>query len=307
LERLLARSSGQDQSVLLSLGSATHVSTTGHRGRPLCRKPAASPGDQDIIVYLDAEQNFRSLAFGDSAGTETAVQCVGQTPSSCVVPADGAPVPDCGAMEDCNCDLHGQDLPYPGMRSIAEKVVLMCTASVSPVRVLLIGLGGGAISSYLQDRCGEAHLALESVEKDGRVAELAQKFFGFHTNEQSTVEVTDGMAAISSRPKGAYDAIIVDCFGGQDRVPLPCRSAQFYAGARSLLKHDGLLLQNVWARSSASSEVGNDFNAAVAALTGAFGLKPHQEVAFDAPQSLEYILYGVNGQRWLSVLPVDDE
>merc|ERR1712032_1004695 len=149
--------------------------------------------------------------------------------------------------EDCACDLHGQDLPYPGMRSIAEKIVLMCSASASPVRVLLIGLGGGAISSYLQDRCGDAHLALESVEKDGRVADLAQKFFGFHTTSQNTVEVTDGLSAIGSREKG------------QDRVPLPCRSAQFYGGARSLLKHDGLLLQNVWARSSASTEVGNDF------------------------------------------------
>lgn len=108
LERLLASSSGQEQSVFLSIGSRTHVSTTGHRGRPLCRQPAASPGDQDILVRLDAEQNFRSLSFGDSAGTETAVQCVGQTPSGCTtVQADGAPVPDCGAVQDCACDLHG--------------------------------------------------------------------------------------------------------------------------------------------------------------------------------------------------------
>jgi spermidine synthase len=191
------------------------------------------------------------------------------------------------------------------MKALAEKVVLMCLSSADPVRVLLIGLGGGAISSYLQDRCPAGRLTLENVEKDGRVAKLASQFFGFHADdERNTVDVADGLSAVHKRSAGAgtYDAVLVDCFAGQDRVPIGCRSGEFFQAAHALLKAEasggGALLQNIWGRSSASQEVGADFNATVAANAAAFGRPPRREVVFDAPQSLEYILAGIRGEKW---------
>lgn len=284
--------------------TSQHGGLGGHRGAVLCVEPANIDNDQSVFVRIDVERNFRSLSFGASAGTETAVQCAGPTPSTCHVATDGESPPQCAAVDSCPCDLHGQGLPYPGMQALAEKVRLMCSASADPVRVLLIGLGGGAISSFLQDQCSDGHLLLENIEKDGRVANLSSKFFGFSAGKQNTLEVTDGLTAVGSRPQGAYDAVLVDCFAGHDRVPLGCRSTQFISMTRALLKGDGILLQNAWGRSSASKEVSEDFKALSSAYVAAFGDKNTQrEVVFDAPQSLEYIVYGLRGNRWSSLLP----
>jgi len=294
-----------DSVALVQMGQArVRSATRGHRGAVLCVEPAVNTGDQSIFVRLDVEHNFRSLSFGESAGTETAVQCVGPTPSTCTVaPAEGEP-PQCSSLENCDCDLSGQGLPYPGMQALAERVRLMCVASAAPVRVLLIGLGGGAISSYLQDQCPQGHLHLENVEKEGRVATLSSKFFGFHAGPENTVDVTDGLSAVGARQKDAYDAIIVDCFAGHDRVPEGCRSTQFLSRARALLKSEGVLVQNAWGRSSASEEVVNDFKALLAAYNEAFGQQQvGKEVVFDAPQSLEYVVVGLRGQHWASLKP----
>lgn len=192
------------------------------------------------------------------------------------------------------------------MRALAEKVLLMCTSVASPVRVLLIGLGGGAISSYLQDRCPTGRLLLESVESDERVAGLASRLFGFRPSPNSTVEVAEGLAALERRPAGSQDAVLVDCFAGEDRVPLGCRSQRFFAAARRVLGAEGLLLQNVWARSSASPAVAAEFEETLAAFAAAFGDPPRREVAFDAPESLELLLYGLRGKRWASLLPLEE-
>mmetsp|Transcript_87472 Transcript_87472/g.282585 ORF Transcript_87472/g.282585 Transcript_87472/m.282585 type:complete len:111 (+) Transcript_87472:976-1308(+) len=65
-------------------------------------------------------------------------------------------------------------------------------------------------------------------------------------------------------------------------------------------------------RSSASDQVPRDFQALVAGYSKAFsaGFGQQQgtrkELVFDAPQSKQYILYGVRGARWTSLLPEDE-
>mmetsp|Transcript_92051 Transcript_92051/g.168722 ORF Transcript_92051/g.168722 Transcript_92051/m.168722 type:complete len:748 (+) Transcript_92051:73-2316(+) len=288
-----------------SLSLATHSTARGHRGAPLCRVPAAGADDQEIIVRLDSENNFRGLSFGMSAGTETAVQCAGPTPPECRAGGKEADVPDCTSLDGCRCDLHNQELPFPGMSALADKVVLMCNSAESNINVLMIGLGGGAVSSYIRDRCPPQRLTLENVEKDGRVAGLASKFFGFQEDSRSTLEIADGLTAVLRSPPSSYDAVLVDCFAGRDRVPASCRSTEFVDGVRRMLKEDGLLVQNIWGHSSASTEVETDFKDTIDAYTSVFGQAPYREVAFNAPQSLEYILYGLKGRRWSSLMPVE--
>ena len=45
----------------------------------MCLNKKRSNKIQAIFVRIDRAQNFRGLAFGDSAGTETAVRCAGPT------------------------------------------------------------------------------------------------------------------------------------------------------------------------------------------------------------------------------------
>lgn len=273
-----------------------------HRGAILCTEPATGPGESSISVRVDVDQNFRGLSFGSSAGTETAVQCAGPMPETCKPVEDGADPPSCASIDSCSCDLHNAELPFPGMQALGEKVALLCTSSTDAVHVLLIGLGGGAVSSYLSDRCPPERFTLESVEKDGRVANLAAKFFGFQKGERNSVEVTDGFSAVRERAPGSYDAVVVDCFAG-DNVPQDCRSSEFLQSVKAILKEDGLLLQNIWGRSSANAEVGPEFNQTVSAYTEVFGAPPRREVVTDVEQSLEYVLYGVKGSKWVDLLP----
>lgn len=301
-----AENIANDAISLASVAKSTHTRAGGHRGEPLCKVPASAGDDQDIIVRIDRTTNFRGLSFGLSAGTETAVQCGGSVPSTCSVAGSSDGLADCSSLDGCDCDLHDQELPFPGMQAIAEKVVLMCKSAPGDVKVLMIGLGGGAVSSYIRDRCPAGRLTLDNVEKDGRVAGLASKFFGFKQDEKNTLDVTDGLSSVLHGAHGAYDAVLVDCFAGHDRVPESCRSSQFLHAARGLLKADGFLAQNIWAHSSASNEVEGDFKAALASYTDVFGSAPHKEVTFDAPQSLQYIVYGLQGQQWSSLMPLDE-
>jgi hypothetical protein len=301
-----AANPGADEGISLASVHSIQRRSRGHRGEPICRVPADAPDDDDIIVRIDSS-NFRGLSFGLSAGTETAVQCAGATPSSCQGVSTPGQLPLCSSLEGCDCSLHEQELPFPGMQALAEKIVLMCNSAGAAVKVLMIGLGGGAISSYLRDRCPAGQLSLDNVEKDKRVAGLASMFFGFKEDDKSTLQITDGLAAVLHAPPSSYDAVLVDCFAGHDRVPDSCRSPEFVGAVRRALKADGLLAQNIWGHSSASNEVENDFQATVASYTQAFGQPPKKEVAYDAPQSLEYILYGLKGQRWSSLMPTDVE
>jgi hypothetical protein len=300
-----AESLTQDGISLAAVAKSTRSRTGGHRGEPLCKVSANGEGDQDIIVCIDKTTNFRGLSFGLSAGTETAVQCSGPVPSSCNAAGSSGDLPECASLDGCHCDLHGQDLPFPGMQALAEKVVLLCNSAEDPVKVLMVGLGGGAISSYIRDRCPAGRITLDNVEKDGRVAGLASQFFGFKEDASSTLQVTDGLSAVLHGARGTYDAVLVDCFAGRDRVPESCRSPEFLSASKALLKPDGLIAQNIWGRSSASKEVEGDFQAAAASYTQVFRHAPYKEVAFDAPQSLEYIVYGLQGQRWASLMPLE--
>jgi spermidine synthase len=192
------------------------------------------------------------------------------------------------------------------MQALAEKVVLMCNSATDDLKVLMIGLGGGAVSSYIRNRCPAGRLTLDNVEKDGRVAGLASKFFGFKQDEKSTLEVTDGLSSVLHGAHGTFDAVLVDCFAGRDRVPESCRSPEFLGAARGLLKPDGIVAQNIWGRSSASKDVEGDFQTTLASYKQAFGVPPRKEVAFDGSESLEYIVYGLQGQRWSSLMPMED-
>jgi spermidine synthase len=247
------------------------------------------------------------LSFGLSAGTETAVQCAGEVPDGCRPSSKPENLAECSSLDSCGCDLHGQELPFSGMQAIAEKVVLMCNSAGSAVRILMIGLGGGAISSYIRDRCPAGQLTLDNVEKDGRVAGLASKFFGFKEDDKSTLQITDGLSAVLHGAQHEYDAVLVDCFAGKDRVPESCRDAQFLGAAKQLLKPDGLVMQNIWGHSSASTDVENDFQSTVGTYAQVFGQAPRKEVVLDVPQALQYMLYGLQGQRWSSLLPAEAE
>ncbi len=72
-------------------------------------------------------------------------------------------------------------------------------------RVLLLGLGGGAIVAAAPE-----HVTIDSVEIDPRIAELAQTVFNVYPDSQRTVIVDDARRFIRKVAAGSYDLIIED-------------------------------------------------------------------------------------------------
>jgi spermidine synthase len=134
------------------------------------------------------------------------------------------------------------------MRAITQEVVSDATCSQSgQSRLLLVGLGGGALTMYLRSHCPA--LQIDAVEANQHVVDAAYHLFGLDSSgTKVSVEVADGGAAIQSRVASgaAYDFIVVDCFQAQGSVPESCRSEAFISGLHSILKPGGKVLQQVW-------------------------------------------------------------
>ena len=114
-------------------------------------------------------------------------------------------------------------------------------------KVLMIGLGGGSISSYIGRYMQEA--TIDTVEIDPGVLNAAKKYFGMIETPRVRYHEGDGRVFLNRR-KDTYDLILVDAFHG-GYVPFHLLTREFYAlvkqhlapgGAAAFNVHDGTKL-----------------------------------------------------------------
>jgi spermidine synthase len=114
-------------------------------------------------------------------------------------------------------------------------------------RVLMIGLGGGSISTYLGRHMPD--LPIDTVEIDPAVVNVAKKYFGIVETDKVRYLEGDGRVFLTRR-KEPYDLILVDAFHG-GYVPFHLLTKEFYAlikqrltpaGAAAFNVHDGTKL-----------------------------------------------------------------
>jgi len=237
----------------------------------LCRDPGANSDDVDVVLE---EGGRRSLLFTrnvkdskgnvlgrEVAGMQSTVHCaaeVARPEATKCVPADlDKPVPTCaevGKSGRCDCStINDEPLKLAYQQRMVSETVKLCkakAASKQPFRVLMFGLGGGAVPMYIRHHCDSA--LIESVEKDARVALIAQRLFGFRADSKNKVEIADGEEAAERHakthpwPKGPhYDVVLVDCFDSKNRVASSCRSDRFFHAVRTTLDAEGSVMQNV--------------------------------------------------------------
>ena len=135
------------------------------------------------------------------------------------------------------------DLPLKYTRNMTLGVIY----PPEPKRVLMLGLGGGTISTYLGRHMPD--LPIDTVEIDPAVVSAAKKYFGMRETE--IVRYLEGDARVFlNRHKEPYDLILVDAFHG-GYVPFHLLTKEFYAllrqrltpgGAAALNVHDGTKL-----------------------------------------------------------------
>ncbi len=113
-------------------------------------------------------------------------------------------------------------------------------------RVLIVGLGGGTIPSFLRHYYPQ--LKIDVVELDPEVVRAAKKFFGFQEDQNMRVFVQDGRKYIEETTL-RYDVIFLDAFGAEN-VPPPLTTREFLQACRQALRPGGLVVGNIWSRAS---------------------------------------------------------
>jgi predicted membrane-bound spermidine synthase len=114
-------------------------------------------------------------------------------------------------------------------------------------KVLMLGLGGGSIATYLARFLPEA--SITAVEVDPGVIAAAKTYFGLRESDRMRFQASDGRVFLN-RNRETYDLVLVDAYRG-GYVPFHLLTREFYslvkdrlapAGAAAFNVHDGTKL-----------------------------------------------------------------
>lgn len=122
----------------------------------------------------------------------------------------------------------------------AAPLVLAMVAQ--PKRMLIIGLGGGTIATYLHRKVPA--LKIDVAELDPEVLAVARSHFGFKEDANLKVHVGDGRALIE-RSNVRYDIVLLDAFG-PDAVPDALSTLEFIQAVKRVLTPGGVVVSNIW-------------------------------------------------------------
>ena len=114
----------------------------------------------------------------------------------------------------------------------------------NPRNVLVVGLGGGTIPSFVRRHFPEARI--DAVDIDPGVVEVARSHFGFREDANMRAYVEDGRRFIE-RTGRRYDVIFLDAFG-VDSVPYSLATREFLVSVRRALSPGGAVIGNIWGR-----------------------------------------------------------
>lgn len=118
----------------------------------------------------------------------------------------------------------------------------------SPKRVLIIGLGGGTLTSTLPKLLPS--VKIDVVEIDPAVVRVARKFFAFAPGKQTDVFEEDGRVFVKRMLKRGmkYDLVMLDAFDNE-YIPEHLLTREFLVEVRGLLAERGVLAANTFASS----------------------------------------------------------
>ncbi|MFM1942228.1 MAG: hypothetical protein RI897_1210 [Verrucomicrobiota bacterium] len=132
------------------------------------------------------------------------------------------------------------ELPY-------VRATLVSLALVpNPQRILIIGLGGGSIPTFLHHHYPNA--TIDVVDIDPEVVRVAKQFFGFQPDDKLHAHVADGRKFVEETTE-PYDLIFLDAYGA-DSIPYHLATIEFLHAVRKALSPQGVVVGNIWSRTS---------------------------------------------------------
>ena len=132
--------------------------------------------------------------------------------------------------------------PY---RHVFEYTGLMMLALAyldEPKSALVIGLGGGTVSKYLQKYYPD--LVITNVEVDPVVADVAKQYFNVVETATNRIVVMDGRWFLA-RSDATYDLIFLDAYYG-GYIPFHLLTKEFLRLVKDHLSANGVVVSNTW-------------------------------------------------------------
>jgi spermidine synthase len=130
------------------------------------------------------------------------------------------------------------DLPLHYSRVMTSASLLY---PADPKRILMIGLGGGSISTYYGRAMPD--VTIDAIELDQRVIDVAKKYFAIRETSRVKFIAADGRVFLN-RSKERYDLILLDAYRG-GYVPFHLLTKEFYALLKDRLTPSGAVAFNV--------------------------------------------------------------
>lgn len=127
------------------------------------------------------------------------------------------------------------------------RAMLLPLLLLKPQKVLLLGLGGGALVNYLHQY---SHCTLDVVELNPLVFDIAQRYFDLPDSPRIQVHIENADHFIR-HCKQTYDLILVDLFSARGPADLLTQKG-FYQRCGKRLSPQGMMAVNLW---RASEEV----------------------------------------------------
>jgi len=123
----------------------------------------------------------------------------------------------------------------------AQTMTIATAFPTEPKKILMLGLGGGSLSTYLGRFMPDA--TIDTVEIDRRVIDVAKTYFGIRETERVRYFDADGRVFLN-RNRQLYDLILLDAYRG-GFVPFHLLTKEFYALVKQRLTPGGAVASNV--------------------------------------------------------------
>lgn len=136
------------------------------------------------------------------------------------------------------------NLEDPDDLPLAYSQVMTAASLLYPAqvkRILMIGLGGGSISTYYGRAMPDVHI--DTVELDQRVIDVAKQYFAVRETARVRYIAADGRVFLN-RSKDRYDLILLDAYRG-GYVPFHLLTREFYTLVKDRLTPGGAVAFNV--------------------------------------------------------------
>lgn len=116
-------------------------------------------------------------------------------------------------------------------------------ALVAPsARVLFVGLGGGAMPSFVRRVLPE--LEVDAVELDPLIVQVANDWFALRPDPRLSIFVDDGRAHIEAADEETWDVVVLDAFSDTE-VPRALTTREFLETLATRLTPEGVVVSNL--------------------------------------------------------------